>query len=163
MTPSAPVEAVMFDMDGTLVNSRQAIVSSYYDASEQVLGERRPSDDGELEEILKLRRRTCMVAVCAVVTVGAVAIFYAVLAALHLADARRSPRALMHECCIEIRQETQRGARCLSSARVTSAPMVSCSVSLRENASTTRAIAPTPTMRSLAAYATVAVPLAGIR
>ena len=55
MTPSAPVEAVMFDMDGTLVNSRQAIVSSYYDASEQVLGERRPSDDGELEEILKLR------------------------------------------------------------------------------------------------------------
>jgi len=55
MTPSAPVEAVMFDMDGTLVNSRQAIVSSYYDASEQVLGERRPSDEGELEEILKLR------------------------------------------------------------------------------------------------------------
>jgi hypothetical protein len=42
-------------------------------------------------EILKLRRRTGMVAVCAVVTVGAVAIFYAVLAALHLADAGRSP------------------------------------------------------------------------
>jgi hypothetical protein len=42
-------------------------------------------------EILKLRRRTGMVAVCAVVTVGAVAIFYAVLAGLHLADAGRSP------------------------------------------------------------------------
>jgi HAD superfamily hydrolase (TIGR01509 family) len=55
MTSSAPVEAVMFDMDGTLVNSRQAIVNSYYDASEQVLGERRPSDEAELEEILKLR------------------------------------------------------------------------------------------------------------
>ena len=54
MTSSAPVEAVMFDMDGTLVNSRQAIVDSYYDASEQVLGERRPADD-ELDEILKLR------------------------------------------------------------------------------------------------------------
>lgn len=45
----------MFDMDGTLVNSRQAIVSSYWDASEQVLGYRHPTDEAELEEVLKLR------------------------------------------------------------------------------------------------------------
>jgi HAD superfamily hydrolase (TIGR01509 family) len=55
MTSSPPVEAVMFDMDGTLVDSRQAIVSSYHDASEQVLGHRHPTDEAELEEILKLR------------------------------------------------------------------------------------------------------------
>lgn len=45
----------MFDMDGTLVNSRSAIVSSYRDASTQVLGEPRPTDEHEMEEILKLR------------------------------------------------------------------------------------------------------------
>jgi HAD superfamily hydrolase (TIGR01509 family) len=55
MTSPAPVEAVMFDMDGTLVNSRQAIVSSYHDASERILGHRHPTDEAELEEILKLR------------------------------------------------------------------------------------------------------------
>jgi hypothetical protein len=41
-------------------------------------------------EILKLRRRTGMLVVCAVLTVVAVAIFYAVLAGLHLADGDRS-------------------------------------------------------------------------
>jgi HAD superfamily hydrolase (TIGR01509 family) len=55
MTATAPIRAVMFDMDGTLVNSRRAIVSSYHDASTQVLGEPRPTDRDELEEILKLR------------------------------------------------------------------------------------------------------------
>ena len=55
MNHTAPVEAVMFDMDGTLVNSRSAIVSSYHDASTQVLGAPRPSDEDEMEEILKLR------------------------------------------------------------------------------------------------------------
>ena len=45
----------MFDMDGTLVNSRSAIVSSYRDAATEVLGEPHPTDEDELEEILKLR------------------------------------------------------------------------------------------------------------
>lgn len=45
----------MFDMDGTLVNSRQAIVDSYWDASEQVIGHRHPTDEAELEAVLKLR------------------------------------------------------------------------------------------------------------
>jgi HAD superfamily hydrolase (TIGR01509 family) len=55
MDQSAPVEAVMFDMDGTLVDSRTALVRSYHDASTQVLGEARPTDEVELEAILKLR------------------------------------------------------------------------------------------------------------
>ncbi len=45
----------MFDMDGTLVNSRSALERSYHDASMDVLGEARPSDPDEMEEILKLR------------------------------------------------------------------------------------------------------------
>ena len=49
------VEAVMFDMDGTLVDSRTALVASYHDASTQVLGKPHPTDEAELEEILKLR------------------------------------------------------------------------------------------------------------
>ena len=44
MNASAPIKAVMFDMDGTLVNSRAAIVNSYHDASTQVLGDKRPTD-----------------------------------------------------------------------------------------------------------------------
>jgi HAD superfamily hydrolase (TIGR01509 family) len=55
MNHTAPVEAVMFDMDGTLVNSRAALERSYHDASTQVLGAPRPTDAGEMEEILKLR------------------------------------------------------------------------------------------------------------
>jgi HAD superfamily hydrolase (TIGR01549 family) len=55
MDQVAPVEAVMFDMDGTLVDSRAAIVRSYRDASTQVLGAPHPTDPHELEEILKLR------------------------------------------------------------------------------------------------------------
>jgi pyrophosphatase PpaX len=55
MNPTAPVDAVMFDMDGTLVNSRHAIVSSYHDASTEILGHPHPTDEAELEEILKLR------------------------------------------------------------------------------------------------------------
>lgn len=45
----------MFDMDGTLVNSRSAIASSYRDAATEVLGAPHPTDEDELEEILKLR------------------------------------------------------------------------------------------------------------
>jgi HAD superfamily hydrolase (TIGR01509 family) len=45
----------MFDMDGTLVNSRAAIVNSYRVASIELLGAPYPTDPDELEEILKLR------------------------------------------------------------------------------------------------------------
>jgi HAD superfamily hydrolase (TIGR01549 family) len=50
-----PVEAVMFDMDGTLVDSRAALVRSYHDASAEVLGTTEPIPDAEMEEIIKLR------------------------------------------------------------------------------------------------------------
>jgi HAD superfamily hydrolase (TIGR01509 family) len=55
MDEAAPVEAVMFDMDGTLVDSRSAIVGAYHDASTEILGEPYPVDPVELEAILKLR------------------------------------------------------------------------------------------------------------
>jgi HAD superfamily hydrolase (TIGR01549 family) len=55
MNETAPIEAVMFDMDGTLVDSRAALVRSYHDASTEVLGRPHPTDEDELEEILKLR------------------------------------------------------------------------------------------------------------
>lgn len=50
----AHVEAVMFDMDGTLVDSKAALYASYRDASEQVLESPPPSDE-EMEQIIKLR------------------------------------------------------------------------------------------------------------
>jgi HAD superfamily hydrolase (TIGR01509 family) len=55
MNRTALVEAVMFDMDGTLVDSRAAIVNSYRDASSEILGTRDPVDEQGFEEILKLR------------------------------------------------------------------------------------------------------------
>ena len=42
-------------------------------------------------EMLKLRRRRGMLAVCAVLTLVAVALYYAVLAVLHLTDPRPRP------------------------------------------------------------------------
>jgi HAD superfamily hydrolase (TIGR01549 family) len=55
MDANAPVEAVMFDMDGTLVDSRAALVKSYRDASAAVLGSPVATDTDEFDEILKLR------------------------------------------------------------------------------------------------------------
>jgi 2-phosphoglycolate phosphatase len=55
MSHNAPVEAVMYDMDGTLVDSRAAIVASYHDATTEFLGAPHPTDEREIDEIIKLR------------------------------------------------------------------------------------------------------------
>jgi HAD superfamily hydrolase (TIGR01509 family) len=54
MSASKRIAAVMFDMDGTLVDSKSAILNSYRDATAQV-GVPFPSDPQVMEEILKLR------------------------------------------------------------------------------------------------------------
>lgn len=54
-TPSRPFDAVMFDMDGTLVNSQEAILASYHDATESILGERFPVEKEDVEKIIQMR------------------------------------------------------------------------------------------------------------
>ncbi len=45
----------MFDMDGTLVNSQEAILASYHDATESILGERFPVEKEDVEKIIQMR------------------------------------------------------------------------------------------------------------
>ncbi len=50
-----PFDAVMFDMDGTLVNSKIAIVASYHDATTKIIGEPFPVEEADIEHIIQLR------------------------------------------------------------------------------------------------------------
>jgi pyrophosphatase PpaX len=52
---NAPIEAVVFDWDGTLMDSKASIVDSYYEVSERLLGRRWPADQAELDEIIQMR------------------------------------------------------------------------------------------------------------
>ncbi|MGB0119650.1 MAG: HAD-IA family hydrolase [Solirubrobacterales bacterium] len=50
-----PFDAVMFDMDGTLVNSKIAIVQSYHDATTLIMGEPYPVEEEDIDRIIQLR------------------------------------------------------------------------------------------------------------
>lgn len=50
-----PFDAVMFDMDGTLVNSKIAIVQSYHDATTKIMGEAYPVEEEDIDRIIQLR------------------------------------------------------------------------------------------------------------
>ncbi|MBN8866268.1 MAG: HAD family hydrolase [Solirubrobacterales bacterium] len=50
-----PFDAVMFDMDGTLVNSQEAILASYHDATTLVLGEPFPVEQADIDMIIQMR------------------------------------------------------------------------------------------------------------
>lgn len=50
-----PFDAVMFDMDGTLINSKVAIVASYHDATTKIMGEPYPVEEADIERIIQLR------------------------------------------------------------------------------------------------------------
>lgn len=52
---SRPFDAVMFDMDGTLVNSQEAILASYHDATTSILGEPFPVEKEDVEKIIQMR------------------------------------------------------------------------------------------------------------
>lgn len=47
--------AVMFDVDGTLLDSRDAILDSYREATREVLGREYPATTGEAKAVLQLR------------------------------------------------------------------------------------------------------------
>lgn len=55
-SPSAePVEAVVFDWDGTLVDSKQALVASFQDTTAEVIGEPFPTAEEDVERIVQVR------------------------------------------------------------------------------------------------------------
>jgi haloacid dehalogenase superfamily, subfamily IA, variant 3 with third motif having DD or ED/haloacid dehalogenase superfamily, subfamily IA, variant 1 with third motif having Dx(3-4)D or Dx(3-4)E len=54
-TTVRPFDAVMFDMDGTLVNSQEAILASYHDATTSILGEPFPVEKEDVEKIIQMR------------------------------------------------------------------------------------------------------------
>ena len=58
MTSSdAPIQAVVFDWDGTLMDSKFALLASYHQATTEVLGAPFPVDPADVEEIVQLRAK----------------------------------------------------------------------------------------------------------
>jgi pyrophosphatase PpaX len=55
LSADRPFDAVMFDMDGTLVNSQEAILASYHDATTSILGEPFPVEKEDVEKIIQMR------------------------------------------------------------------------------------------------------------
>lgn len=56
-TAQATIQAVVFDWDGTLMDSKSALLASYHQATTEVLGEPFPTAHEDIEEIVQLRAR----------------------------------------------------------------------------------------------------------
>ena len=52
---SARIEAVVFDWDGTLVDSKQVLVSSFQETTREVLGEPFPTEHEDIERMIQVR------------------------------------------------------------------------------------------------------------
>jgi phosphoglycolate phosphatase-like HAD superfamily hydrolase len=61
MTHGAPIDTVLFDMDGTLLDSRDALLRAYRDATWLVLGRRFPVDDADAARVIQLGTREVFV------------------------------------------------------------------------------------------------------
>ena len=57
MTDAAGIDAVLFDMDGTLLNSRQALLGAFHDATTEVLGAAFPVTKKDADRIIQLSAR----------------------------------------------------------------------------------------------------------
>jgi phosphoglycolate phosphatase len=54
---SDPIQAVMFDMDGTLLDSWDALLGAYHDATTQVLGAPAPTERKDIDRLIQLSAR----------------------------------------------------------------------------------------------------------
>jgi phosphoglycolate phosphatase-like HAD superfamily hydrolase len=52
---SRAIEAVVFDWDGTLVDSKRALVASFQETTIEVLGEPFPTEHADVERIIQVR------------------------------------------------------------------------------------------------------------
>jgi HAD superfamily hydrolase (TIGR01509 family) len=50
-----PIEAVVFDWDGTLMDSKASIVDSYHEVTEKLFGKRFPVEQEDVDHIIQLR------------------------------------------------------------------------------------------------------------
>jgi len=56
-TAQATIQAVVFDWDGTLMDSKSALIASYHQATIEVLGEPFPTRHEDIEQIVQLRAK----------------------------------------------------------------------------------------------------------
>jgi phosphoglycolate phosphatase-like HAD superfamily hydrolase len=56
-TSTTTVDAVLFDWDGTLMDTKETILRSYREASTEIYGEPYPTEHGELEQLIQLRAK----------------------------------------------------------------------------------------------------------
>ena len=57
MADNGPIEAAVFDWDGTLMDSKGALLASYHEATNEVLGHPFPVDPADVEKIVQLRAK----------------------------------------------------------------------------------------------------------
>lgn len=55
MADDGPIEAVVFDWDGTLMDSKQALLASYHETTTEVLGRAFPVEPADVDQIIQLR------------------------------------------------------------------------------------------------------------
>jgi HAD superfamily hydrolase (TIGR01509 family) len=55
MSSEAAIDAVIFDWDGTLMDSKSAILASYHEVTKELLGEPFPVEDSDVDHIIQLR------------------------------------------------------------------------------------------------------------
>jgi HAD superfamily hydrolase (TIGR01509 family) len=56
-TATDAIQAVVFDWDGTLMDSKSALLASYHQATTEVLGEAFPVEEADIDEIVQLRAK----------------------------------------------------------------------------------------------------------
>jgi pyrophosphatase PpaX len=61
MTPDATIDTVLFDMDGTLLDSWDALLGAYRDATWHVVGRRFPVDEADAIRVIQLGTREVFV------------------------------------------------------------------------------------------------------
>lgn len=55
MSGASRVEAVVFDWDGTLIDSKEALIATYHEATAEVLGQPYPTEEADIQKIVQLR------------------------------------------------------------------------------------------------------------
>jgi HAD superfamily hydrolase (TIGR01549 family) len=55
MTSQGPIEAVVFDWDGTLVDSKRALVASFQETTIELLGAPFPVEEADIERLVQVR------------------------------------------------------------------------------------------------------------
>jgi HAD superfamily hydrolase (TIGR01509 family) len=103
-----PIEAVVFDWDGTLMDSKASIVDSYHEVTEKLLGRRFPVEPDDIDHIIQLRGQDAF----AIIAGGDAELQARIAEEFHAAYKRNQQRAEVFPGTLEtIRELHDRGVK----------------------------------------------------